>query len=65
MVRKGKPGPSGAKDDRSEYHSVHLNLNEGELAVAGIDIGDMGFVRVREDEVISRRADRDWVEYDF
>jgi hypothetical protein len=65
MVRKGKLSPSGAKDDRGEYHSVHLNLNEGELAVAGIDIGDEVFVRVREDEVISKRADRDWVEYDF
>ena len=63
MVRKEKLSPSGAKDDRGEYHSVHLN--EGELAVAGIDIGDGVFVWVREDEVISERADRDWVEYDF
>ena len=60
-----KLSPSRAKDDHGEYHNVHINLHEDELAVAGIDIGDVVFVRVREDEVISKRADRDWVEYDF
>lgn len=40
MVRKKKLSPSGAKDDDGNYHNVHLNLHEDELAVAGMDIGD-------------------------
>ncbi|ADJ13408.1 MULTISPECIES: hypothetical protein [Halalkalicoccus] len=65
MVRKKKLSPSGAKDDQGQYHNVHLNLHEDELAVAGMDIGDEVFVRVREDKIIIQKADKDEVEHDF
>ena len=65
MVRKKKLSPSGAKDDHGEYHNVHVNLHEGELAVAGMDIGDDVFVRVREDKIIIQKADQDRVEHEF
>jgi hypothetical protein len=65
MVREKKLSPSGAKDDHGEYHNVHINLHEDELAVAGMDIGDEVFVRVREDKIIIQRADQDRVEHDF
>ena len=64
MVRKKKLSPSGAKGDDGEYHNVHLNLHEDELAVAGMDIGDQVFVRVREDKIIIQRADTDTDELD-
>lgn len=65
MVRKKKLSPSGAKDDQGQYHNVHLNLHEDELAVAGMDIGDEVFVRVREDKIIIQKADKDEVEHNF
>ncbi|WP_122087999.1 hypothetical protein [Halalkalicoccus subterraneus] len=65
MVRKKKLSPSGAKDDQGQYHNVHLNLHEDELAVAGMDIGDEVFVRVREDKIIIQKANKDEVEHDF
>ena len=65
MVREKKLSPSGAKDDHGEYHNVHINLHEDELAVAGMDIGDEVFVRVREGKIIIQRADKDRVEHDF
>jgi hypothetical protein len=65
MVRKKKLSPSGAKDEHSEYHNVHVNLHEDELSVAGMDIGDEVFVRVREDKIIIQKADQDRVEHDF
>jgi hypothetical protein len=65
MVRKEKLGPSGGKDDRGEYHNVHVDLHEGELTVAGMDVGGDVFVRVREDEIIIQRADQNRVEHDF
>ena len=65
MVRKKKLSPSGAKDDKGQYHNVHVNLHEDELAVAGMDIGDEVFVRVREDKIIIHKADKDEVEHDF
>jgi hypothetical protein len=65
MVRKKKLSPSGAKDEDGQYHNVHLNLHEDELAVAGMDIGDEVFVRVREDKIIIQKADKDEVEHDF
>lgn len=64
MVRKKKLSPSGAKGEDGEYHNVHLNLHEDELAVAGMDIGDEVFVRVREDKIIIQRADTDADELD-
>lgn len=64
MVRKKKLSPSGAKGEDDEYHNVHLNLHEDELAVAGMDIGDEVFVRVREDKIIIQRADTDADELD-
>lgn len=65
MVRKKKLSPSGAKDDAGQYHNVHINLHEDELAVAGMDIGDEVFVRVREGKIIIQKADKDEVEHDF
>ena len=65
MVRKKKLSPSGAKDEYSEYHNVHVNLHEDELSVAGMDIGDEVFVRVREDKIIIQKVDQDRVEHDF
>ncbi|MFC6796638.1 MULTISPECIES: hypothetical protein [unclassified Haladaptatus] len=65
MVRKKKLSPSGAKDENGEYHNVHLNLHEDELKVAGMDIGDEVFVRVREGKIIIQKADQDKVEHEF
>ncbi|MFP8891193.1 hypothetical protein ACLI4U_15725 [Natrialbaceae archaeon A-CW2] len=65
MVRKKKLSPSGAKDDEGNYHNVHLNLHEDELAVAGMDIGDEVFVRVRDGKIIIQKADEDEVEHEF
>lgn len=65
MVRKKKLSPSGAKDDQGRYHNVHLNLHEDELAVAGMDIGDEVFVRVRDGKIIIQKADKSEVEHDF
>lgn len=64
MVRKKKLSPSGAKGEDGEYHNVHLNLHEDELAVAGMDIGDEVFVRVRDEKIIIQRADTDTDELD-
>jgi hypothetical protein len=65
MARKKKLSPSGAKDENGNYHNVHLNLHEDELAVAGMDIGDDVFVRVREDTIIVQKADQDQLEHNF
>ena len=65
MVRKKKLSPSGAKSEDGEYHNAHVNLHEDELAVAGLDIGDEVFVRVREEKIIIQKADPDEVEHDF
>lgn len=65
MVRKKKLSPSGAKDDQGQYHNVHLNLHEDELAVAGMDIGDEVFVRVRDGKIIIQKAEKGEVEHDF
>jgi hypothetical protein len=65
MVRKKKLSPSGAKDEEGEYHNVHVNLHEDELAVAGMEIGDAVFVRVRDGKIIIQKADPDDVEHDF
>ncbi len=42
-----------------------MNLHEDELAVAGLQIGDEVFVRVREDKIIIQKADPEDVEHDF
>jgi hypothetical protein len=65
MVRKKKLSPSGTKDQQGEYHNVHLNLHEDELTVAGLDIGDEVFVRVRKDKIIIQSTDQETVEHDF
>jgi UDP-N-acetylmuramate-alanine ligase len=65
MARKKKLSPSGAKDESGDYHNVHLNLHEDELAVAGMNIGDEVFVRVREDTIIVQNVDQDHLEHDF
>jgi hypothetical protein len=65
MVRKKKLSPSGAKDEEGEYHNVHINLHEDELAVAGMEIGDEVFVRVRDNKIIIQKADADDVEHEF
>ncbi|OAQ52915.1 hypothetical protein HTG_08795 [Natrinema mahii] len=65
MVRKKKLSPSGAKDEDGNYHNVHLNLHEDELEVAGMDIGDEVFVRVRDGKIIIQKANEDDVEHEF
>jgi len=65
MVRKKTLSPSGAKDEQGEYHNVHVNLHEDELAVAGMSIGDEVFVRVRDGKIIIQKADTDDVEHDL
>ncbi|WP_255169542.1 type I toxin-antitoxin system SymE family toxin [Natrononativus amylolyticus] len=65
MVRKKKLSPSGAKDEDGNYHNVHLNLHEDELEVAGMDIGDEVFVRVRDGKIIIQKADKEEVEHEF
>jgi len=65
MVRKKTPSPSNAKDEDGEYHNVHLNLHEDELAVAGLDIHDEMFVRVREGKIVLQQADPDELDHDF
>lgn len=65
MVRKKKLSPSGAKDEDGNYHNVHLNLHEDELAVAGMDIGDEVFVRVRDGKIIIQKADEEQLDHEF
>ena len=65
MVRKKKLSPSGAKDEDGEYHNVHINIHEDELDVAGMEIGDEVFVRVRDNKIIIQKADADDVEHEF
>ena len=65
MVRKKRPSPSRPKDDSGECHNVHVNLHEDELDVAGLDIGDEVFIRVRDGKIIIQKADPDEVEHEF
>ncbi|MCL7417990.1 MAG: hypothetical protein M8354_09150 [Halalkalicoccus sp.] len=65
MVRKKKLSPSGAKNRDGEYRNAHLNLHEDELIVAGMDIGDEVFIRVREDTIIVQSANQETIEHDF
>ncbi|MFB6126709.1 MAG: hypothetical protein ABEJ79_05360 [Halolamina sp.] len=65
MVRKKTLSPSGATDDEGEYSNVHVNLHEDELAVAGMNIGDEVFVRVRDGKIIIQRTDDEELEHDF
>ncbi|ERG90189.1 MAG: hypothetical protein J07HQW1_00204 [Haloquadratum walsbyi J07HQW1] len=65
MVRKKKLSPSGAKDEDGEYHNVHVNLHEDELTVAGMEIGDEVFVRVRDEKIIIQKANPESVEHDL
>jgi bifunctional DNA-binding transcriptional regulator/antitoxin component of YhaV-PrlF toxin-antitoxin module len=44
---------------------VHINLHEDELAVAGMEIGDQVFVRVRDNKIIIKKADAEDVEHEF
>lgn len=59
MVRKKTLSPSGAKDEDGEYSNAHVNLHEDELEVAGLDIGDEVFIRVREGKIIIQKADQE------
>ena len=65
MVRKKTLSPSGAKDEDGNYHNVHLNLHEDELEVAGMDIGDEVFVRVRDGKIIIQKADEEHIDHEF
>ncbi|WP_254864548.1 type I toxin-antitoxin system SymE family toxin [Halovivax gelatinilyticus] len=65
MVRKKTLSPSGAKDEDGNYHNVHLNLHEDELEVAGMQIGDEVFVRVRDGKIIIQKADEDELDHEF
>jgi len=66
MVRK-EAQPQWRQGRRGEYHNVHVNLHEDELAVAGMDIGDEVFVRVRDGKIIIQKADSspEDLEHDF
>lgn len=65
MVRRKKLSPTGAKDTDGEYHNVHVNLNEAELSVAGMDIGDEVFVRVRENKIVIQKTDMTIIQHNF
>jgi hypothetical protein len=65
MVRKKKLSPSGAKDENGQYHNAHLNLHEDELSVAGMNLGDNVFVRVRDEKIIIQKSDQSEIEHDF
>ena len=65
MVRKKTLSPSGAKDEDGNYHNVHLNLHEDELEVAGMDIVDEVFVRVRDGKIIIQKADEEHIDHEF
>lgn len=65
MVRKKKLSPSGAKDESGEHHNVYVNLQKDEPEVAGMDIGDEVFDRVRDGKIVDQSADAENVEHDF
>lgn len=65
MVRKKTLHPGDTTDDDGEYHNVHLNRHEDELAVAGMEIGDRVFVTVHEDTIIGQKADPETVDHEF
>lgn len=63
MVRKKRLSPSGGKTDDSEYRNVHINLHLDELRVAGMEIGEDVYVRVREGMLVIQKADQDQFEH--
>ena len=65
MLWSKKLSPSGAKDSHDEHHNVHLNLHEDELTVAGMDIGDEVYVRVRDGAIIIQKIGDGKIEHDF
>ncbi|ERH08598.1 MAG: hypothetical protein J07HX64_00344 [halophilic archaeon J07HX64] len=65
MVGTEKLGPGGTKTEHGERHSAYVNLHENELTVAGVDVGDEMFARVREDRIIVQRADTDELDHEF
>lgn len=65
MVRKKRLSPSGVKDDDSEYRNAHVNLHLDELRVAGMEIGEDVYVRVREGMLVLQKADQEQFEHRF
>jgi len=65
MIREKELGPSGAKDENGECHDVHFDPHGDEPTVAGMEIGDEGLVRVRDDEIIQKTDADDELEHEF
>jgi hypothetical protein len=65
MVRRKRLSPSGNKDDDSEYRNAHINLHMDELRVAGMEIGEDVYVRVRDGMLIIQKSDQDSFEHRF
>ncbi len=67
MVRKKTLSPSGGRNEEGDYSNAHINIHSDELEVAGLDIGDEVFVRVRDGKIIMQKAETDCgkFEHDF
>lgn len=65
MVRRKTLSPTGTKDGDGEYRNVTINLHADELTVAGMDVGEEVFVRVRDNKIIIQKASKSVVEHDF
>jgi hypothetical protein len=58
MVRRKTLSPCGSRDENDRYRNAHVSIHEDELTVAGMDIGEEVFVRVRDERIVVERADR-------
>jgi hypothetical protein len=65
MVRRKTLSPTGSKDGDGAYRNVTINLHADELTVAGMDVGEEVFVRVRDNKIIIQKASKPVVEHDF
>ncbi|SDM59711.1 hypothetical protein SAMN04487949_2204 [Halogranum gelatinilyticum] len=64
MVRRKTLSPTGATDDDGQYRNVTINLHVDELTVAGMDVGDEVFVRVRDNRIVIQPATNAVIEHD-
>lgn len=65
MVRRKRLSPSGNIGTNSEYRNAHINLHIDELRVAGMEIGEEVYVRVRDGKLIIQKADQEEFEHRF
>ncbi|SEO27568.1 Toxin SymE, type I toxin-antitoxin system [Halogranum amylolyticum] len=65
MVRRKTLSPTGSKDGDGEYRNVTLNLHSDELTVAGLDVGEEVFVRVRDGKIVVQKASKPVLEHEF